>query len=648
MTVLPLVHAVPSGRLSRVQGDPAQLEEAVRSARAAWPIALVAMPFNSICFPSIQIGLLKAIAASHGFPASTLHLNLDFAQQIGPPLYEGFTDHRRRLFGDWLFSLAAFGAAAPDPDDLLLDAFCADVEPFLAELGTTREHLQRIRHEEVPRYLDRLIDTVPWGKFRVVGFSSTFQQNAAVFALAARIKRRFPEVVLLFGGANFEGEMGREFVRTIACIDYAILGEGDLAFPEFLIALQEGRDAAEVPGVVCRREGVVTALRPRPLFRQMDELPVPDYAEYFERAASLGLFPSAPRRVVNIPFESARGCWWGEKQHCTFCGLNGLGMAYRSKSPRRLVDELTELARRHRSFRFQAVDNIVDLAYLKSFFPRLAAHGFDGDFFYEVKSNLTREQIKVLYDGGVRRVQPGIESLSSHALKRMRKGVTALQNINTLRWLHYYGIETSWNLLWGFPGETEEEYRGQQALFEQIPHLPPPVSAGRIWMERFSPIFFDRDAFPTRYLRPEASHRYVYPREVDLERVAYFFDYEFEDTLPDAAYEAIYRQVRTWQAAWKETVPPALTFWSAPGFLQIEDRREPDAPGTYTFEGPLAALYAACSDRPHSAPRLRSLLGLTQPVDAIAGALERFCARGLMMRERESFLSLALPAVRGR
>jgi hypothetical protein len=233
-------------------------------------------------------------------------------------------------------------------------------------------------------------------------------------------------------------------------------------------------------------------------------------------------------------------------------------------------------------------------------------------------------------------------------LKLMRKGVTAIQNVNTLRWLLYYGIETSWNLLWGFPGETEEEYRRQQKLFEQIPHLQPPCSAGRIWMERFSPIFFDRGAFPTRYLRPEASHAYVYPRDLDLERIAYFFDYEFEETLPDSAYEEIHRQVFTWQKAWKERSPPALTFWSAPGFLQIEDRRDPGAPGTHTFEGPLASLYAACSDRPQSAPSLRPLLGLTQPGDEIETALDEFCARGLMMREGRSFLSLALPAVGGR
>ncbi|HEU4423584.1 MAG TPA: hypothetical protein VFR67_13715 [Pilimelia sp.] len=32
------------------------------------------MPFLDVTRPSIQLGLLKAVAAAHGFPARTLHL----------------------------------------------------------------------------------------------------------------------------------------------------------------------------------------------------------------------------------------------------------------------------------------------------------------------------------------------------------------------------------------------------------------------------------------------------------------------------------------------------------------------------------------------------------------------------------------------
>ena len=53
-------------------------------------------------------------------------------------------------------------------------------------------------------------------------------------------------------------------------------------------------------------------------------------------------------------FETSRGCWWGERMHCTFCGLNGATMSYRSKSPRRAVDELMTRRRAIRAARFRS------------------------------------------------------------------------------------------------------------------------------------------------------------------------------------------------------------------------------------------------------------------------------------------------------
>ena len=226
-------------------------------------------------------------------------------------------------------------------------------------------------------------------------------------------------------------------------------------------------------------------------------------------------------------------------------------MPFRSKSPARVLAELAELARRHQSFKFFAVDNILDLSYLKDFFSRLREEGRDYDFFYEVKSNLTRAQIKNLYDGGVRIIQPGIESLNSHVLRLMRKGVTAIQNVNTLRWARYYGIQVAWNLLYGFPGETPEDYEQQAALLPHLVHLQPPGVAGRIMMERFSPLFNDRKAFPACYVRPEDSYQYIYPDRVNLERAVYFFDYELDDRLPEPVYAKSHELARAWHETWE-------------------------------------------------------------------------------------------------
>ena len=616
------------------------------SLRSHWSVALVAMPFQAFYRPSIQIGLLKSITASQGFPVTTLHLNLDFAKQIGTTLYN-IVSQRGPLFGDWLFSLEAFGETSPDRDDRLLEDFKSDVEKLLNQSGITLNYFRQVRHEIVPQYLNYLLDSIPWHQFRVVGFTTTFQQSVASFALARYLKQKFPQLITFFGGANFEGEMGIELVRAIDCIDYAIIGEGDLALPEFLIALEQGKDPTQVPSVVGRRQGKVTPLQERPPFTCLDDLPIPDYREFFERSEELGLLPKAARRIVLVPFESARGCWWGQKSQCTFCGLNGNGIRFRAKSPNKVLHELAELTKRHRSFQFEAVDNILDMSYLEKFFSQIIEGEYNYQFFYEVKSNLSREQIRILSQGGVYRIQPGIESLNSHVLKLMRKGVSAIQNINTLRWALYYGLKISWNLIWGFPGETPEDYHEQLTLLKTITHLPPPQGGGRIWMERFSPIFQERQSFPPKYVKPEASYAYVYPKKVDLKRVAYFFDYALENTLPDDTYNETGQQLEIWRSLWKNAPIPSLTFWSSPGFLQIEDLRLPTNPGTYTFEDPLASLYLSCNDAPQTIAQIKRNLTIELPDNDIEYALNEFCSRGLMMRDNKQFLCLALPATRG-
>jgi ribosomal peptide maturation radical SAM protein 1 len=638
---------LPMPTASAAAGRP-HMDDATRAQRSAWPVVLISMPFMDATRPSIQLGLLKAIIAGHEFPVRTLHANLDFAALVGADYYRRLAEHRGRQVGDWLFSRAAFGEAAPDPDALFVDEFVDDLSHLAESPDELGDRLRAIRHRDVPAYLDSLVEALPWHDVRVVGFTSTFQQNTASFALARRLKQRYPQIVTVFGGANFDADMGLELVRSVHCIDMAVIGEGDTALPALLTALAAGQDPGDVPGVARRAGEEVVATPPAAPLRRLDDLPVPDYGEFFERAERLGLLHDVGHRSVWIPFESARGCWWGAKHHCTFCGLNGATMQFRSKSPARVLDELAQLARRYRSFMFEAVDNILDLEYLTRMFPVLIASAADYEMFYEVKANLNREQLKLMAASGVTRIQPGLESLSTNVLRLMRKGVRAAQNVNLLRWARYYGIDVAWNVLWGFPGETTDDYTAQSAVVPHLVHLQPPSGAGRIWMERFSPLHADLDAFPREFCRPERSYRYVYPDSVDLDRVAYFFEYGLKDALPDSVYAELSAAVDEWSRAWRDDKPPELTYWSAPGFLQIYDGRHDGRHGTYSFEGSIADIYLACGDRPTTAAAVRSRLGGAVPTGTIEEVFHEFQQRGLMFVDGTLALALALPAITGR
>ena len=95
----------------------------------------------------------------------------------------------------------------------------------------------------------------------------------------------------------------------------------------------------------------------------------------------------------------------------------------------------------------------------------------DLDVFIETKSNLNRQQIRTLAVGGVKCMQPGLESLSQNQLRAMDKGVTPIQNIVCLKWSFYYRVVVSWNIFLGFPGETNEDYQRQIELIPSLFHL---------------------------------------------------------------------------------------------------------------------------------------------------------------------------------
>ena len=73
---------------------------------------------------------------------------------------------------------------------------------------------------------------------------------------------------------------------------------------------------------------------------------------------------------------------------------------------------------------------------------------------YEVRPSLSRAQLKQMRHGGLFSIQPGVESLSTHLLKLMRKHTTGMRNLELIKWCTYYGINNLYNILARFPGET--------------------------------------------------------------------------------------------------------------------------------------------------------------------------------------------------
>jgi ribosomal peptide maturation radical SAM protein 1 len=493
-------------------------------------VLLVNMPFSTVR-PALGVSLLKAHLAEIGVATRVEYLNMRFSKILGGSAYFHISEvaPSELLTGDWVFAHCLSPATAASADQYLA---MVRVRAPRAFTDSAMAGLARARSLAAP-FLDTCVQDVPWPAYDLIGFTSTFGQNVASLALARLVKERHPRLPIVMGGANCEGPMGLELHRSFSFIDFVCSGEADLSFPLLVQRLASGGRVDDIRGVVSRREGASFCpdVHPERLW-DLDELPYPLFDDYFAQVRQI-----QPEIMVDeadisgLPFETSRGCWWGEKHHCTFCGLNGLSMSYRAKSAGRALREILELAERYGVDEVSAVDNILAMGYFRQLLPKLIERGVGLQLFYETKANLTRDQVRLLRDAGVRAIQPGIESLSTHVLSLMRKGTTALQNIQLLKWCKEFGVSTIWNLLYGFPGEEAADYQESARLMDALHHLPPPIGGlVAIRVDRFSPFFMTPDALGLRNLRPDRAYRHVYglPDEA-LANLAYYFEYDYAD-----------------------------------------------------------------------------------------------------------------------
>lgn len=606
-------------------------------------VVLVSMPFGAIERPSLGLGLLQAHCRALGVPCETWYLNLVFAETIGVVDYQWMTDDKApytAFAGDWLFAEALYGARPEADAGYVEDVLRSEWHLDDASVG----RLMRLRRSVEP-FLDRVTQSATWADRTMVGFTSIFQQNIASLALAARLKEAHPHLTVAFGGANWEEAMGVALMARFPFVDLAFSGKADRSFPAVLQRRRAGDDVAGIPGVVSRSAGAGTlATTPTSaVVEDLDALPVPDFDPYFDQLRG---GPLAHQVAPTVLVETARGCWWGERSHCTFCGLNGATMAFHSKSPERAVDEIAALKSRYGTPTFSVVDDILDMRYFRSVLPMLKERRLGVDFFWEVKANLTHTQVRQLRDAGVIYIQPGIESLSDHVLQLMRKGTTALRNVQLLKWCKEYRITPLWNLLYGFPGETAEDYEQTAALITAIWHLDPPTGCGPVRLDRFSPFHADPASFGMVDVRPMAPFGYLYPfPEDEVAEIAYYFDFRYADGRQDDTYAAAAVELtRMWTS---DTARGMLWVKERPdGKIAIVDGRgdRAAAPLTAALDGWKAAVFLA-ADSAHTVAELAALPAAVEAgvaEDALVEFLENCARYQFMVRSADQWLGVAV------
>ena len=516
-------------------------------------VLLIVPPFHALKFPSLGVHLLQACGREAGFRVQVLYATMLLASIIGEELHEDICEASEGTFaGERFFARCAFGlpplgrraSRMYEPDWVVGPNKDWEIGfDFDSGDGKKPITLSMLRRLErcADGYLDIVARAVSKRSYKIVGCTTTFQQTAASMALLGRIKGLNKDTITILGGANCEGEMAHGIASLPSGIDYIFSGESELTFVRFVRDILAGSPPQSrlIQGEPCR---------------DMDALPMPAYEEFYEQRRRFLPMTKVPAEQTEISYETSRGCWWGQKHHCTFCGFNEEAIAIRQKSPGRVIEELRALLDSCPARTVSMTDSIMPYAYFRTLLPRLAGERLGATIFYEQKANLSLPHILALKRAGITSIQAGIESLSSRLLTLMKKGVQARQNLMLLRFARAAGVRLYWNLLWGFPADDVKAYEETLGILPLLHHLQPPHGFVHLSVDRFSPYYSQPTEFGVRTIKPLAGYYDFLPKGVDVEGIAYHFTAEYPCGSHDNI-EVIYRleqEVTRWQAAWRK------------------------------------------------------------------------------------------------
>ncbi|MHA1947176.1 MAG: RiPP maturation radical SAM C-methyltransferase [Candidatus Hodarchaeales archaeon] len=520
-------------------------------------ILLIQPPFATLELASVGLSNFKARLLDLDIRSKVIYSNFSFAKIITPEVYQKITLVRTTsLAGEWIFATHAFPEAHKNHREYKERYLDTQISVPMLATSIPFNDLILIR-DQVNKYLTSIKSLIISEKPQIVGLSTTFQQTCAAIAIANIIKSLNPKIVTVLGGGNCLHPMNEALSPITPNIDYIFSGEADFAFPQFC------HDILNYDKFPSRK------LIDCPPIKELNNLPLPSFHDYFEQLKSHNHQTSD----IRLGFESSRGCWWGEKSNCLFCGLNGICIKYRSKSLSKVIKDINYFLDEYKPDYLQATDNIMPKNFPNYFYEKFTPPHHLKGIYYEVKPLFTFEEICKLYQRKINALQPGLESLNDHLLHCLRKGLTSANNIRFLRDCRTVGMKTDWNLLYSIPGEQEDDYLDMIELMPKLFHLKYPDFTGPINVQRYSPLHTQPQEFDLGKIEPIDEYKEIFPSETNFDKLALYFTSKFKTIFTGKIKNQFLQVIEDWKEAWREHPPVLRSIKLNSEFMLVEDTR---------------------------------------------------------------------------
>jgi len=289
----------------------------------------------------------------------------------------------------------------------------------------------------------------------LVGFSMLSRAYGAAIQLIRYLKT-FSRVSIVVGGPHVfiaPGELAED-----KDIDYCIIGEGEITLAELAKTLQNGADVSTVKGIIYKNGGRIIETEPRPLLKDLDRLPFPNYRVY-------GI-----REIKEYPLLTSRGCPYG----CAFCLSPKLSQhRWRARNPEKLIDELVHAVETYRSTSFTIMDDnfTLDARRAEEFCDLLMQSGLKLKWWSDngIRADKVTEGLALkMKQAGCAGVSLGVESFDPEVFDRVNKGETIEQIKKTIRLFRQHKIRVDGFLIVGLPGDTFAKTIKSQTIARQV------------------------------------------------------------------------------------------------------------------------------------------------------------------------------------
>lgn len=304
----------------------------------------------------------------------------------------------------------------------------------------------------------------------VVGITGYTTDVPRMQELLAEVKALDRDIVTVVGG-HHASLVPEDFDRPD--VDFIVVGEGEVTFPELLARLEARRPTSDVLGVIYRHGGRQVFTGHRPLSHTMDEYPLPDrHLVDGNRGDYHFLFWNNPYLV-----ETARGCPY----RCTFCSVwKFYGGRCRYRSPELVLEDLKQVG--------SEIVCFVDDNFLQSFrraerlYQLIKDAGLKLRYWAQVRSDSVVKRpdlVRRWAEIGLHSVLVGFESIVDRELAAINKHNSVATNERAMDILTDAGIDM-WGAFLVDPQWTAAEFdglidyvRGKHILYPQFTVLTP-------------------------------------------------------------------------------------------------------------------------------------------------------------------------------